>query len=105
MKKILLISFLLILGMGSCTIYEFYKATHPYTEKEEQEMKEKASKVAVEYFKTEKKWDITVTKVEFSTDITRNSFYVYGYVADDKKKEVYASIEYKNDYKVAYTSD
>ncbi|MDM5157134.1 hypothetical protein QUF88_25965 [Bacillus sp. DX1.1] len=105
MKKILLIAFLLILGVGSCTVYEFYKATHPYTEKEEQEIKEKASKAAVEYFKTKKNWDITVTKVEFSTDINRNSITVDGYVTGDKKKEVYASVEYKNDYKIAYASD
>ena len=39
---------------------------------EQNEMKEKASQVAIEYFKKEKNWDITVTKVEFSTDISRS---------------------------------
>ena len=105
MKKILFVIFLLILGMGSCTVYELYKATHPYTEKEEQEMREKASKAAVEYFKTKKNWDITVIKVEFSTDITSNSINVYGYVTGDEKKEVYASVDYRNDYEVKYASD
>ncbi|SDY39632.1 MULTISPECIES: hypothetical protein [unclassified Bacillus (in: firmicutes)] len=105
MKKILLITFLLILGISSCAVYKFYKVTHPYSEQEENEIKEKASKATVEYFKTKKNWDITVTKVEFSADITSSSITVDGYVTDDKKKEVYASVDYRNDYEVKYASD
>ncbi|MBO1582264.1 hypothetical protein [Bacillus sp. XF8] len=104
MKKILLISFLLILGIGSCTIYEFYKATHPYSEKEEKEIKEKASKAAIEYFEKRKDLDIVVTKVEFSNDISGSWIDVDGYVSGDKKKEVSASVDYKNDYKVTSVS-
>ncbi|MBO1624988.1 hypothetical protein [Bacillus arachidis] len=104
MKKILLITFLLILGIGSCTIYEFYKATHPYSEKEEKEIKEKASEAAIEYFKTKKNLDIVVTKVEFSNDISGSWIDVNGYVSGDKKKEVCANVEYKNDYKVTSVS-
>ncbi|MBO1624992.1 hypothetical protein [Bacillus arachidis] len=100
MKKILLISFLLILGIGSCAIYEFYKATHPYSEKEETEIKEKASKAAIEYFKVKENLDIVVTKVEFSNDISGSWINVDGYVSGDKKKEVSANVDYKNDYNV-----
>ena len=105
MKKILLITLLVILGLGSCAIYQVYKATHPYNEKEENEIKEKASKAAIEYFKKEKNWDITVTKVEFSPDISSSWINVRGYVSEDPKKKVSASIDYKNDYTVNYTSD
>ena len=105
MKKILFVIFLLILGMGSCTVYQFYTATHPYSEQEENEMKEKASKAAIEYYKKERNWDITVTKVEFSTDINRSWIYVYGYVSEDKKKEVFARVEYRNDYEIDSTSN
>ncbi|NWK68565.1 hypothetical protein HWX41_05420 [Bacillus paramycoides] len=104
MKKILLISFLLILGIGSCAIYEFYKATHPYSEKEEKEIKEKASKAAIEYFNKRGNLDIVVTKVEFSNDISGSWIDVDGYVSGDKKKEVSASVDYKNDYKVTSLS-
>ena len=105
MKKILLITLLIILGLGSCTIYQIYKATHPYSEKEENEIKEKAAQAAIDYFKKEKNRDITVTKVEFSPDISRSWIDVYGYVSEDKKKEVSASIDYKNDYTVGHISD
>ncbi|PFE06017.1 hypothetical protein COE15_02285 [Bacillus cereus] len=100
MKKVLFVIFLLILGMGSCTVYELYKATHPYTEKEEQEIKEKASKAAIEYFKVKENLDIVVTKVEFSNDISGSWINVDGYVSGDKKKEVSANVDYKNDYNV-----
>ncbi|QWG36802.1 hypothetical protein EXW31_29290 (plasmid) [Bacillus mycoides] len=104
MKKILLITLLVALGLGSCTIYQIYKATHPYSEKEQNEMKEKASQAAIDYFKKEKNWDITVTKVEFSPDISSSRLYVSGYISDDKKKAVSASIDYSNDYKVGHIS-
>ncbi|PFM66221.1 hypothetical protein COJ48_06095 [Bacillus cereus] len=104
MKKILLITLLVVLGLSSCTIYQIYKATHPYSEKEQNEMKEKASQAAIDYFKKEKNWDITVTKVEFSPDISRSRIYVSGYISDDKKKEVSASIDYSNDYTVGHIS-
>lgn len=39
MKKLLLITLLVTLGLGSYTIYQIYKATHPYSEKEQNEMK------------------------------------------------------------------
>ncbi|MEY8347133.1 hypothetical protein AALF16_02260 [Bacillus cereus] len=104
MKKILLISFLFIFGIGSCTVYKFYKTTHPYSVKEENDIKEKASKAAIEYFKKEKNWDITVIKVEFSTDISRSWIDVSGYVSGDKKKKVSARVEYRNDYKIGSTS-
>ncbi|PGZ07169.1 hypothetical protein COE30_18670 [Bacillus cereus] len=104
MKKILLITLLVVLGLGSCTIYQIYKATHPYSEKEQNEMKKKASQAAIEYFKKEKNWDITVTKVEFSTDISRNRLEVSGYISGDKKKKVSASIDYSNDYTVGSIS-
>ncbi|SDY39561.1 MULTISPECIES: hypothetical protein [unclassified Bacillus (in: firmicutes)] len=105
MKKILLITFFLILGMGSCAVYKFYKVTHPYSEQEESEIKEKASRAAVEHFKKERNLNITVTKVEFSADISRGWIDVYGYVTEDKKKKVYANVEYKNDYKVEGSVD
>ena len=104
MKKILLITLLVVLGLGSCTIYQIYKTTHPYSEKEQNEMKEKASQVAIEYFKKEKNWDITVTKVEFSTDISRSRLEVSGYTSGDKQKKVSASIDYSNDYTVGSIS-
>ena len=100
MKKILLITFLLILGTGSCTVYKFYKVTHPYSEQEENEIKEKASKAAIEYFKVKENLDIVVTKVEFSNDISGSWINVDGYVSGDKKKEVSANVDYKNDYNV-----
>ncbi|SDY39483.1 hypothetical protein [Bacillus sp. 166amftsu] len=68
-------------------------------------MKEKASRVAAEYFEKEKNWNITVKNVGFSTDISRSSINVYGYVTDNKKKEVYANIRYRDDYKIGNTSD
>ncbi|WIY59203.1 hypothetical protein [Bacillus arachidis] len=105
MKKILLIIFLLILGIGSCTVYKFYKVTHPYSWQEEKEMQEKASRAAVEHFKKERDLNITVTKVEFSADISRGWIDVYGYVTEDKKKKVYANVEYKNYYKVESSVD
>ncbi|CAM3936728.1 hypothetical protein [Bacillus paramycoides] len=104
MKKILLITLLVVLGLGSCTIYQIYKATHPYSEKEEKEIKEKASKAAIEYFKERKNLDIVVTRVEFSNDISGSWIDVDGYVSEDKKKEVSASVDYKNDYKVTSLS-
>ncbi|HFJ9451614.1 TPA: hypothetical protein ACGW67_002769 [Bacillus tropicus] len=104
MKKLLLITLLVTLGLGSYTIYQIYKATHPYIEKEQNEMKEKASQSAIEYFKKEKNWDITVTKVEFSTDISRSRLEVSGYISGDKQKKVSASIDYSNDYTVGSIS-
>lgn len=91
-------------GVGFCTVYKFYKTTHPHSEKEENNIKEKASKAAVEYFKKEKNWDVTVTKVEFSTDISRSWINVYGYVSGDEEKRVSARVEYRNDYEIGSTS-
>ncbi|AAU18297.1 hypothetical protein I6G76_14195 [Bacillus cereus] len=104
MKKLLLITVLVILGLSSCIIYQIYKATHPYSEKEKSEMKENASQAAIEYFKKEKNWDFTITKVEFSTDISRSRLEVSGYISGDKQKKVSASIDYSNDYTVGSIS-
>ena len=93
---------MVVLGLGSCTIYQIYKTTHPYSEKEQNEMKEKASQVAIEYFKR-RKLGYYSDKVEFSTDIS-SRLEVSGYISGDKQKKVSASIDYSNDYTVGSIS-
>ncbi|WP_028403261.1 hypothetical protein [Ectobacillus panaciterrae] len=105
MKKIGLVFVLLVLGIGAYSIIQFKNAQGSLTSKEEKEIKDKASKVAIDYFKKKKNWDITVTKVEFSTDINREWVIVYGYISGDKNKEVSASISYKNNYEVGHITE
>ena len=45
-----------------------------------------------------------MTKVEFSTDISRSRLEVSGYISGDKQKKVSASIDYINDYTVGSIS-
>lgn len=66
----------------------------------EQEIQTKAEKVAVQYFKTEKRWKVEVDEVKISPITGADAVFVYGHIAGNKNKKVSVTVDYKNNYKV-----
>ncbi|GMR69018.1 MULTISPECIES: hypothetical protein [Bacillus] len=103
MKKILLVTFLLILGVGSCTVIKFIDAVNPIwamSSQEQQEIKDKAKKATIEYFKKEKNVDVTITNAEFSGEMGGLKVFVDGYISNDKNKGFSVKVSTHMDYEV-----
>ncbi len=102
-KKILLVTFLLIFGVGSCTLIKFIDAVNPVwsmSSQEQQEIKDKAKKATIEYFKKEKNVGVTITNAEFSGEMGGLKVFVDGYISNDKNKGFSVTVYTHMDYEV-----
>ncbi|PFL73600.1 hypothetical protein COJ30_03535 [Bacillus anthracis] len=66
---------------------------------EEIALKEKATKIAIQHFKEDKKLDVTVTKVEFGP-ADFGVIFVSGHVTNNPNRKITAYINYRDKYKV-----
>ncbi|MED1611419.1 hypothetical protein [Bacillus paranthracis] len=71
-------------------------------EQKEQVIKDKAKKVAIQYFKEQENIDITVTKFKF-TPSDLGSIFVYGHVTNEPTRKILVDVNYKDNYKVEST--
>ncbi|WP_051588527.1 hypothetical protein [Bacillus sp. UNC437CL72CviS29] len=90
--------------MVSCTVIKFIDAVNPVwamSSQEQQEIKDKAKKATIEYFKKEKNVDVTITDVEFSGEMGGLKVFVDGYISNDKNKGFSVVVSSHRDYKVS----
>ncbi len=86
--KITIIVSVILVGMASCAAIKFIHTANPLmsmTPQEKQEIKNKANKATIEYFKKEKNIDVTITDTEFSSELGGLKLFVNGYISNDKK--------------------
>ncbi|MDM5157133.1 hypothetical protein QUF88_25960 [Bacillus sp. DX1.1] len=67
---------------------------------EKQEIKDKAKKATIEYFKKEKNVDVTITNAEFSSEMGGLQVFVDGYISNDKNKGFSVVVYSQEDYEV-----
>ncbi|MBO1624989.1 hypothetical protein [Bacillus arachidis] len=90
--------------MVSCTVIKFIDAVNPVwamSSQEQQEIKDKAKKATIEYFKKEKNVDVTITDVEFSGEMGGLKVFVDGYISNDKNKGFSVVVSSHRDYEVS----
>lgn len=90
--------------MVSCTVIKFIDAVNPVwamSSQEQQEIKDKAKKATIEYFKKEKNVDVTITDVEFSGEMGGLKVFVDGYISNDKNKGLSVVVSSHRDYEVS----
>ena len=99
--KLLIIGGLIFIGVTSCTAIEFINAAYPLLTKspqEEEAIKAKAVKAAIDYFKKEKNLDVTITHADFSNELGTHSIYIRGYLSSDRNQEVFADVSWRKGY-------
>ncbi|MEY8347132.1 hypothetical protein AALF16_02255 [Bacillus cereus] len=101
--KIIIIIGVILIGMVSCTVIKFIDALNPVwamSSQEQQEIKDKAKKATIEYFKKEKNVDVTITNAEFSGEMGGLNVFVDGYISNDKNKGFSVEVSTHRDYEV-----
>ncbi|WP_243765181.1 hypothetical protein [Bacillus arachidis] len=79
-----------------------YKYREHKNEQKEQVIKDKAEKVAIQYFKEQENIDITVTEFEFAPS-DFGSIFVSGHVTNEPTRKILVDVNYKDNYKVEST--
>ncbi|WP_243293163.1 hypothetical protein [Bacillus sp. FJAT-47783] len=73
------------------------------SKQKEERMLKKAEAVAIEHFRDVEGIDIVVTNSEISSSIAPDVIFVYGHYEGDETKEVMATVDFKDNYKITST--
>ncbi|WP_243291025.1 hypothetical protein [Bacillus sp. FJAT-47783] len=73
------------------------------SKQKEEQMLKKAGEIAIDHFRDVEGVEIVVTNSEISSSIAPNVIFVDGYIKGDKTKEVSATVDFKDNYKVLGT--
>ncbi|EJS10662.1 hypothetical protein AT269_17425 [Bacillus cereus] len=96
---------IIIIALTSCTVIKVINTVNPFlsmSSKEEQQIKDKASKTVIDYFKNEKNLDVVITEAEFSGETGGGTIFIEGHFLNNKQKKISASVYWKQDYTIGH---